>query len=287
MTDPFPPPLSCDCHVHVAGPKARYPLSKPRAYTPMDAPVEALEAMLARLGLDRVVIVQMSVFGTDNACMIDALHRLGARARGVVMADADTPGETLDGWHRAGVRGIRVNLHTLGRNDPDEARGRIADAARLCARNGWHVQLWTTAPTIEALAGELATLPVPLVIDHFGVPSPAEPDSGPERAIRKLLSAGNTWVKISGTYRLSPSDDPTATAALARRVHAENPERIVWGSDWPHSPPHQESAVEEPPEAPYRDLDTAALLDTVRQWFPEPARWREILVHNPARLYGF
>lgn len=284
---PFPPRFSCDCHAHVVGPKSRYPLTSPRAYTPMDAPLEALEAMLARLGLERIVLVQTSVFGTDNTCMLDAMERLGGRARAVAVVADDVPGSELDRLNRAGVRGLRVNLATLGMNDPAGARRRLEKAGQLCARNGWHVQLFTSASTIAALSGDLAALPVPVVIDHFGLLSPAEEGSAAERVIMGLLEGGKGWVKISGTYRLSPPDLGPAMAALARRLHTANPGSIIWGSDWPHTPPHPAGAMADHVEMPYRDLDTAALLNTIRQWFDEPRRWQEILVENPARLYSF
>lgn len=288
MTDTaFPPPNSCDCHLHVIGPKAKYPLVSPRAYTPMDAPLPVLEAMLKRLGLHRVALIQTSVFGTDNSCMLDAITAMGGRARGVAVVADEMPAAELDRLHAGGVRGLRVNLATLGKNDPAAARGSIAAAARHCARNGWHLQLFTTAATITALADDLAALPVPVVIDHFGLLSPAEPDSPAERVLKDLLSTGQGWVKISGTYRLKPADLGPAMTALVHRLHAANPEHVVWGSDWPHSPPHPEGAIDHDREMPYRDLDTGALLGTIRQWFEEPRRWQEILVDNPARLYGF
>lgn len=282
----FPPPLSCDCHTHVIGPKSRYPLASPRAYTPVDAPVEALEAMLRRLRIDRVVLVQTSIFGTDNSCMLDGLARLGDRCRGVAVPAGTATGSELDTMHRAGVRGVRSNLATRGTNDPAEARRHLRMAADQCMRNGWHLQLFTSADLILRLADDLAALPVPVVIDHFGLLSPATPDTPAERAILRLLESGKGWVKISGTYRLDPPEPGPAMADLARRLYRANPENIVWGSDWPHTPAHSGAAAADV-EQPYRELDDTALLDTVRQWFAEPHQWRQILVDNPARLYDF
>lgn len=287
MQDAFPPAGTTDCHTHVAGMAARYPMVSPRAYTPMEASPADMRAMMDRVGSDRIVLVQMSVFGTDNACMLDAMEILGPCSRGVVQLAADAGGTLLDDLHAKGVRGIRVNLNTTGRNDPEIARAGLRAAAAQCARNGWHLQLFTTSAVIEALGADLAALPVPVVFDHFGLLSPVTRGAAAERTIIDLLARGQGWVKISGTYRLTPSDAAPEIAALARDLYAANPERIVWGSDWPHSPHHSGTAVADPAPAPYRDLDPAALLDLVRQWFDEPRDRQAILVDNPARLYDF
>ena len=283
----FPPPDATDCHTHVAGPRDRYPMVSPRAYTPMLASPQMMRAMMDRAGIERIVLVQMSVFGTDNSCMLDAMTFLGPCSRGVVQLPPEVPGDELDRLHARGVRGIRVNLNTTGLNDPEAARRGIRAAARLCERNGWHLQLFTTPPVIAALGEELRSLPVPVVLDHFGLLSPVERGGDAERLVISLLESGRGWVKVSGTYRLEPSEARDEIARLARDLVAANCERIVWGSDWPHSPHHRGVPVAEPPEAPYRDLDPAALMNTIRQWFDEPRRWQDILVDNPARLYAF
>lgn len=287
MSEPaFPPAMSCDCHTHVIGPKARYPLVSPRAYTPMDAPTAALEAMLASVGVERVVLVQTSIFGTDNSCMLDAVAALGERARAVAVPPADADGASLDQMDRAGVRGVRVNLWTLGLDDPEEARRQLGVAVSQCARNGWHLQLFAAPATIVALEADLAALPVPVVFDHFGLISPASEGTPAEGVIVRLLGSGQAWIKLSGTYRLSPPEHSPQMAALAQRLHAANPERTVWGSDWPHAPAHPGGVAKDDRELPYRDVEDAALLGTIREWFDEPAQ-RAILSDNPARLYGF
>jgi predicted TIM-barrel fold metal-dependent hydrolase len=199
----------------------------------------------------------------------------------------DVAGEELDRLHRLGVRGIRVNLNTTGLNDPGLARERLAVTAAQCARNGWHLQLFTSPAVIASLSDVLHALPVPVVLDHFGLLPTHARGGTAERAALSLLGSGKGWVKISGTYRL---DDPTATdaiAGLARDLHAANPGNIVWGSDWPHSPPHAGSAQIAPPAAPYRDIDPAAMLDTIRAWFDAPEVRQAVLTDNPARLYDF
>lgn len=283
----FPPKGTTDCHTHVAGLPGVYPMVSPRAYTPSLASPADMRAMMDRIGSDRIVLVQMSVFGTDNSCMLDAMNVLGSCSRGVVQLPKEVPGTVLDGMHAQGVRGIRVNLNTTGRNDPDIAREGLRAAAALCARNGWHLQLFTTPDVIAALGADLAGLPVPVVFDHFGLLSPVERGGDAERVILDLLTKGQGWVKVSGTYRLSPVEASAEIATLARDLYRANPDRTLWGSDWPHSPHHSGVAVADPAPAPYRDLDPAELLDTIRQWFKEPRDRQAILVDNPARLYDF
>lgn len=287
--DSFPPRGSCDCHLHVIGPKAVYPLAAQRAFTPRDATLAQLNAMHARLGIDRLVLIQTSVFGHDNRCMLDGLSRLAARARGIAVVADDTPGHELDRMHRLGVRGLRVNIATYGSRSPEEITRRLKAAARLCERNGWHVQLFVGADALAELAPAIEALPVDCVIDHFGLLHPRLRDHPARPILGAMLEAGHTWVKVSGAYRLGEGagndvKDP-AIGELARLLYRANPERIVWGTDWPHTPVHGAVAAGDQ-EQPYRDIDPADLLDGLRIWFDGDTRALErILVHNPSSLY--
>jgi len=283
----FPPPGACDCHVHVIGPKRRFPLVRERTYTPKDAPTDELRAMLARLELERVVLAQPSVYGTDNACMLDAIADLGSGARGVAVLAADTPGSAVDDLHRQGVRGLRVNVASAGPSSLDAVKDRLAAAAALCARNGWHVQAFIPPAAIAPLAETFEQLPVPVVVDHFGLISPAAGRSAEEAALVRVLQSGRVWVKLSGAYRIAQDPADPAITPLARRLAAANPERILWGSDWPHTPPHGGADVADDEEQPYRDLDTRGLLELVRTWFDDARLQNLLLAENPARLYGF
>jgi len=244
----------CDCHVHVFD--ARFPYAAQRKYTPLDATVADLRAHLARLALERAVIVQASPYGTDNSCTLAALKELGASARAVVVIDDDAD---LDALHRAGVRGARVNLETDGDRDVGKIR-RLADRVRAM---GWHVQ---TFCRIELLK-DLPRLPVPLVVDHFGLTDSVEP-------LLALMEKRDVWVKVSAPHRLSVDARP-----LLQALAAAHPDRLVWGSDWPHSP--RGRRFPDRPQ-PFEEVDDAAALGLV------PANLREkILVENPARLYDF
>jgi predicted TIM-barrel fold metal-dependent hydrolase len=224
------------------------------------------------LALDRVVIVQASPYGTDNRCMLDALRALGPRARGVAVIDEHS---ALDSMNDAGVRGARVNLQTGGERDPAVARRLIGEAERRVAPLGWHVQLWTNAAMLAALHERLAALAVPLVIDHFGLARTLEE----AKPLLSLLARGNTWIKLSAPHRVGGDVDAVARAFIAAR-----PDRLVWGTDWPHPGmgPRTPAVIQ-----PFDAIDDAAALERLRGWCGDERTLRRILVDNPAELYDF
>lgn len=281
----FPPSGTTDCHVHVVYPD--YPMVSPRSFTPLPARADALRAMMARCGVDRVVLVQMSVFGTDNSAMLEAMAELGEAARGVVqLSGRETPAE-LDRLHGAGVRGVRLNFHTTSANAIDAARRRLLEAGRVSAERGWHVQVFAAGTLVAALEAELAAVPSPVVLDHFGLLPVRRRGDVAEQAVLRLRRGGNVWVKLSAPYRLDAPDDDAAVTALARDLDAAGPDRVVWASDWPHTPAHTGIATESPTIAAYRSVDTRGMLDAFARWFPRTEDQRRILVENPARLYGY
>jgi predicted TIM-barrel fold metal-dependent hydrolase len=287
------PEGACDCHVHVFGTAAQFPFAAQRGYTPPPASADELSALLQRLNLSRVVIVQPSVYGTDNSCTLDGMRRLGpARARGVAVIGENTSDGELDAMHRAGIRGIRVNLETSGESDPDLARRRLADAVGRVAGRGWHIQVYTRLAVIAALSEEVVRLPVPVVFDHFGGAQAAGGIGQPGfSALLDLVRAGHAYVKISAAYRSSNAAPSFADVApLARALIDANPERIVWGSDWPH--PHAAAPGVAPGAelgelTPFYDIDDGLALNQLADWAPDAAMRRKILVENPARLYDF
>jgi predicted TIM-barrel fold metal-dependent hydrolase len=283
------PPGGCDCHVHVFGDPARYPFWAGRSYTPEPATVEELGRLLQALHLDRVVIVQPSVYGTDNSCTLDSIRGLGKRARGVVVIDDKTTEASLDEMHRAGARGIRLNFSTLGITDPAAARQRLQAGVERVRNRSWHIQINTQPGTIEALREELMALPVTLVIDHFGGATAArgieQPGFG---TLVNLVKAGKAYVKISGSADLvSTQPDLSDVAPFARALVAANPRRILWGTNWPH--PGSASVPGRKPTALARHVptDDGKVLNMLPVWVPDAATRRMILVENPARLYGF
>jgi predicted TIM-barrel fold metal-dependent hydrolase len=283
------PPGACDCHTHVFGPPTQFPFTPQRSYTPGEASLEELLALQRDLHLDRVVIVQPSVYGTDNSCTVDALRRLDGRGRAVAVIADDITQAELEALHRAGVRGVRLNLATAGVNDPDVARRRLAATTARIAPLNWHVQIYTDMAVIAALQADLEALKVPLVIDHFGGAQAAWGPTQPGfAALLALVRAGKAYVKLSAPYRSSSRrPDYADVASLAAPLIAANPARMLWGSDWPHpGGGHKRGQSIEEIEAFFPE-DDGRTLNLLTEWAPDPTLRRQILVDNPALLYDF
>ena len=274
------PANACDTHAHVFGPASRFPYADDRSYTPPDAPLAKYLGMLDTLGFARGVLVQGSAHGRHNDAMLDALARHPQRLRGVAVADADTPASELRRWAALGVRGLRFNhffrgggLHYRGGVPLDAAHA----LAPLMAELGWHLQLWIDVKDLPDTIPTLKSLGLPVMIDHMGRTDARAGTGTPGfQSLLRLVGDGGCWVKLSGAHRLSTAAPDYADArpfheALVRA----NPERLVWGTDWPH--PRIEG------EMP----DAGKLLDLFHDWTPDETTRRAILVDNPARLYGF
>jgi predicted TIM-barrel fold metal-dependent hydrolase len=232
--------------------------------------------------------VHPSPYGTDNSCTVDAVRCMGARARGVGVIDSATSDKSLAVMHAAGVRGVRVNLETHGAHDPVAAHEAIRSAAARVAPLGWHVQVFTNLGVIDALHDALMSLPVPLVVDHFGRADAAQGPVQPGfAALVSLAKSGKAYVKLSAPYRISALPDHADAAPIARALIAANPDRMLWGSDWPHpgGPPGQ--ARRPDVIEPFRPVDDGAALNRLASWTGNGADLRKVLVENPARLYDF
>jgi predicted TIM-barrel fold metal-dependent hydrolase len=283
------PPGACDCHTHIHGDPETFPFFPGRVYTPEMALPDEMAALHRALHVQRVVIVTPSVYGTDNSATLYGMKARGKDARGVAVVDDAVPESALDVMHEAGMRGIRLNLATSGINDPGVARQRLRAAADRMARRRWHVQVYTLPPVISAIKDLVAASPVPVVFDHFGGAQARLGVAQPGFAdLVDLVRSGKAYVKISGAYRASTrGPDHADVVPLARALIAANPERVVWGTDWPHpdsaTPPGGKPTDVTPPI----QLDDARLLSQLAVWAPDPAVRSKILVENPARLYGF
>jgi len=272
------PPGACDCHAHIFGPVDQYPYSCTRKYTPPDASLAAYNHMLATLGLSRGVIVQPSVYGFDNRATLDAIKLAGGKFRGVAVIDpARISDSELDHMHQIGVRGVRINQAYDQTLDMDYLHKVVEKIQRL----NWHLQLFVNLNRFPDFRRQLGKLPVDVVIDHMGLMglmgTAIKVSNQNFQDLLALLRQGKCWVKLSGAYRLSaqgvvPYSD---VAPFAEALVNANPDRCVWGTDWPH--PHLNIPVP-------NDGD---LLDLLSKWVPDAKPRHRILVDNPAELYGF
>src|SRR5690348_9627862 len=283
------PANACDCHTHIFGDPQRFPWFAGRTYTPESASVAEMRALHRALHMDRVVIVNPSVYGTDNSCTLDAMKQLGPRSRGIAVIDDKTPAGQLDAMDHAGVRGIRLNFENFGQTNPDVARKAFLSAVQHLAGRKWHIQIYTRLPVIETLHQEIMAAPVPVVFDHFGgaKASLATSQAGFDTLL-DLVRSGKAYVKISGAYRSSDkTPDYPDIVPFARALIDANAERIVWGSDWPHPTGAALSGHSATDIAPLLQIDDGRLLNQLTLWAPDADVRKKILVDNPARLYGF
>jgi predicted TIM-barrel fold metal-dependent hydrolase len=279
------PKGACDCHTHIFGPDDKFPFSPDRKYTPPNASIADLNALHKALHIDRVVIVHPSPYGADNACTVDAVRRMGERARGVAVIDDRTSDAELDAMHDAGIRGVRVNLESAGENDPAKAGQHLQSASKRVVRLGWHVQTYTNLRVLQPLTDAIMKMPTPLVVDHFGLAQAVDGTGQPGFAeLLSLLRSGKIYVKISAAYRISNVPDHPDAAPIARAIIDANPDNVVWGTDWPHPGGGRRDplAIE-----PYRRIDNGAALNRLASWTKNSKELAKILVDNPARLYDF
>lgn len=267
------PAHATDSHCHVFGPHSRFPYAGERSFTPVDVPRERLRALHDHLGFERALIVQSACHGGDHTAMLDALATSGGRYRGVaVVTPATDPGLVAE-WTSAGVCGARLNfLPHLG-GAPSAAT--VAAVVALIRPHGWHLSVHVAGSGITDYAGVIARIDVPVVIDHMARIDLARAAVDGESLLR-LLDTGTVWVKLSGADRLSGGPRPSPAAiAFARKLVLHAPERVVWGTDFPH--PNIAGA---PP-------DDGVLVDTLADVAPELDLRRKLLVDNPARLFGW
>ncbi|AOB31348.1 hypothetical protein AKI39_12615 [Bordetella sp. H567] len=286
------PPRACDCHTHIFGPASRYPYAAERHYTPGEASVRQLLALHDSLGIERVVIVQPSPYGTDNRCTLDAVAALNAdgadRARAVVVVDGQTTGQALRAMHAQGARGVRINLETRGANDPAAAGAALREVAGRVADLGWHVQMYTNPLVVVRLADIIDRLPVPVVLDHHAGMRVADPAHQAVRgALIDLIAGGNVYVKLSAPHRASSQPNHADLQPLVDAFLGCRPDRMVWGTDWPH--PGAWPGIKRNPATmePFHPVDDSAALRLARQWISDPAGFAAVLAGNPGRLYAF
>lgn len=279
--------MRCDSHIHIVGPTDRYPQVANRSYTAAVATLATIERLGASRGIRRFVIVQPSFYGTDNTMLLEGLAALGGRGRGVAVVDPKTsPGRVLIDYAARGVRGLRINLYSpIGNIDPLEAR--FTALERLARPLNWHIEVIAPLKMVAESAALLAKSGVPVVIDHYGLFGGFTPGDAEGRTLLTLLGLPHVWMKLSAPYRVSADDlalraDPAWLAALLKAA----PDRCVWGSDWPHTPPHAAQG-DGAKVLPYRKLDYEEVVDAFLAAVGAKEIAERIMTDNPARLYRF
>ena len=270
------PANAADCHMHTYDP-ARFPMPPNPRVAPTNATVEDYRLLQKRIGTTRVVVVQPRNYATDNRVTLHAISQLGPDARGVAVVTPAITDAELKVFHAGGIRGIRFSLADPSSRAVNPVM--VEPLAKRVADLGWNVQFNVQGDMIDEMASLLRRLPTPIVFDHLAHPPlPAGIDHSSHKIVRELIDKGRTWVKVSGAYsnsKIGPPSYPEATKIAQAFVKAA-PERLVWGSDWPH------------PGLPNDNKPNDALLfDLLTEWAPDEATRNRILVQNPEALYGF
>lgn len=272
------PRHACDTHAHIMGPKARYAYSPARIYTPPDCLLSDYLHMLDTLGVERAVLVQPSVYGTDNTVMLEAMKTANGRLRGVAVVDEDIADEELKQLNDAGVRGVRVNIVDVKDRKPGTLPlESLSKIARRIAPLNWHMELLMHADEFPDLDRAFAEFPVEIVLGHLGYMNIGKaPDDPGFQGLLRLVKSGRAWVKLTGPYRITAAPLPYPdTVPCAKALLDANRERVIWGTDWPHV------------MLKGRMPNDGDLADVLSDWIPDAALREQVLVRNPAKLYGF
>jgi len=272
------PPLACDSHAHICGPKSHYTYSMQRIYTPPDCLLPDYRHMLGALGIERAVLVQPSVYGNDNAAMLDAIKTAGAQFRGIAVVGDNVTANELKRMHESGVRGVRVNIVDVPNRKPGSLP--LAALKKLALKvkpYGWHIEFLMHVDEFPDLDRMLEDFPVDTVYGHLGYMKTENGVENPGfQALLRLMKAGRAWVKLTGPYRISTQPLPYIdTNDYAHSLLYAAPRQVIWGTDWPH--------VMVKSTMP----NDGELCDLLGQWLPDAELRQQVLVDNPARLYGY
>lgn len=272
------PAGACDTHFHVFGPHDRYKVASRARYEPPEALLEDYEALAGHLGIERMVFVQPSAYGTDNACMLDAMARVDpALRRGIVDIPEDLPEVEIEALHAQGVRGVRINTSPVAPHDPGRVAAltpRIETLAERLAGRGWCLEFLGPGWLTVALLPVMERLEIDYIIDHIGMFRAAD---GPrQEGFEALLDHArrpNCWLKLTGIYRFATAPDFADAKAMVQAAAGVAPDRLLWGSDFPH--------------LSFETVSSVALFNLMADWFPDEADRRRVMVDNPVRLFGF
>ena len=271
------PPGATDTHFHLFGPMSQYGFSAQRIYTPPDALLADWQRLANTLGVERGVIVQPSVYGTDNRVTLANLKAMHGQWRAVVVVEDTITDKELEAMHALGVRGIRFNVVDVASEKGVLPMHLVRGMAERIALLGWHVQFLMHVDDYPDLEKRFEGFPIDIVIDHFGYMKVGKGVADANfQAFLRLLKAGRTWCKFTGAYRISAHDMPYPdVTSLAHAIIDANPDRVVWGTDWPH--PKHEGAMPNDGE----------MCNRLLEWIPDAAIRNRVLAANPAKLYGF
>lgn len=279
--------MRCDSHVHVVAPATEHQQIRGRTFLAAPAPLEALERLAAPYGVDHFVITQPSFYGTDNTVLLDALDRLQGRGRGVAVIDPHGDDAHLASLVARGVAGLRVNIYSPAARAVGESSDDLEAVTAVAADAGLHVEIIAPLGMLIRRSGFIARSGVPTVIDHYGLFGNARPDSAEGQQLLSLVARPHVWIKLSSPYRspLTPLNIEPDRAWLEALL-AVAPGRCVWGSDWPHPPPHV-SHLGPDVSVPWRPISYADLYHRFVEAVGDPGMLERILWTNPARLYDF
>lgn len=277
------PKGTTDIHRHVVGSELQYKYIPTSRYRLEPATIEDMAALDKALGIDRVVLIALTGYGTDNSCLLDGLKKLGSRGRGMPIIDEKTTDRDMETMHRAGCRGIRLQIG----QGVDEARNRLKWAGQRLKPYGWHINTGGLLSRLDALQHDIASSSVPIVFDHFlGVQAKLGVNQPGVATLLKLLKEGSVYIKVSATHRISrEGPDYPDVAPIAQAFINANPQRVLWGTDWPHVGAIEGYTNKE--VSPYLSIDDAAVLNQVAVWAPDPAVRKLVLVDNAARICQF
>ena len=263
-----------DVHVHIFGPERSYPHVAQPHYTLPDGNLAQYRRLMPFIGVQRFAIVQPSFYGTDNSCLLDTLDEIGAVARGVVMIDTEIADSELQRFHDKGVRAVRLDLFKRAQLPLAQVQSYILEVEARVRPLGWHLQFYAPGYLVRDLVGFFRTLRIDFVIDHMGYMLERDGLTGSDfERLLGVIRGGRGWIKLSAPYRLATNGDFERLQPMARAIIEAAPDRVIWGSDWPH--------------IPEGGRDTGALLNLLGDWAPDAAARERILVSNPSRLFGF
>jgi predicted TIM-barrel fold metal-dependent hydrolase len=283
------PAHACDCHTHYYGDPQKFPLSPKHINTPEGTLPEEMSALHRALHVERVVIVTPSAYGTDNSSTLYGMKARGSNARGVAVVDEKTSDEEFESLRKAGFRGARIISGASGPSDPAVVRSLYRWAMGRFQKYNWNIELYTNLAVISAIKDLVHASPVPTVFDHFGGVDPTLGLQQPGFAdLLELIHSGKAYMKISAAYRSSTkAPDYRDIIPYAKAFIEANPDRMLWGSDWPHPDSNPYPGRKPSDIMRLYTVDDGILLNQLAVWAPDPAVRKQILVDNPGRLYGF